>query len=96
MEKLALLFLLWLLCGCVGGSIARHRGRSGLEGFLLGILLGPMGLVIALLLPRVVARNTHHSASEPTRNFEDLAMWHRHRMRAKVESRRRAQRRTTD
>ena len=47
-------FALWLVCGLVAAFIADHRGASGCSGFLLGICLGPIGLVLAFVLkPRV-------------------------------------------
>lgn len=41
--------LLWLLCGIAGSMIGRSKGRA-VAGFILGIILGPIGLVIALFL----------------------------------------------
>ena len=37
--------------GCAGGRIGRSRYRT-VEGFVLGILLGPLGWLITLALPR--------------------------------------------
>jgi hypothetical protein len=91
MEKFTFLSLLWLLCGCLGAWIACQRGRSGLEGFIVGFLLGPLGLIIEMFLPQVVIPDT--LPGEQKRSFEDITVWHRHRLRAKVESRRRAQQR---
>ena len=88
MEKLTLLLLLWIVCGCLSAWIAGQRGRSGLGGFVLGVFLGPFGLIIALLLPQVVVPDT--LPGEQIRSFEDIATWHRHQLRSKVESRRRA------
>jgi len=45
-----LLLLLWILCGVAGGIILNNKGRSGCGGFALGFLLGPIGLVIALVM----------------------------------------------
>ena len=44
------LLVLWLLCGVAGGLILSNKGRSGCGGFALGFLLGPIGLVIALVM----------------------------------------------
>jgi hypothetical protein len=44
------LLVLWLLCGIAGGIILSNKGRSGCGGFALGFLLGPIGLVIALVM----------------------------------------------
>ena len=45
-----ILLLIWILCGVAGGIILSNKGRSGCGGFALGFLLGPIGLVIALVM----------------------------------------------
>jgi hypothetical protein len=44
------LLIIWVLCGVAGGMILSNKGRSGCGGFALGFLLGPIGLVIALVM----------------------------------------------
>lgn len=44
--------LAWLGLSVVGGWIGGQTGRGVAEGAILGVLLGPLGLLIALLLPR--------------------------------------------
>jgi hypothetical protein len=44
------LLIIWLLFGVAGGMIMSNKGRSGCGGFALGFLLGPIGLVIALVM----------------------------------------------
>jgi ribosomal protein L40E len=39
--------LAWLLFGIVSGFVARKKGRSGCGWFLLGVVLGPIGLILA-------------------------------------------------
>lgn len=39
--------LLWFAFGIVGAMIASGKGNSGCGGFALGMLLGPIGLLIA-------------------------------------------------
>jgi hypothetical protein len=40
----------WIICGIVGGVVANSRGASGAIGFLLGLFLGPLGLIICFVL----------------------------------------------
>ncbi len=40
--------IIWICLGIVGAMIANNKGNSGCSGFALGILLGPIGLLIAL------------------------------------------------
>ena len=46
----AMLVAVWLAFGVGGALILSGKGRSGCGGFALGILLGPIGLIVALLL----------------------------------------------
>jgi hypothetical protein len=41
-----LIVALALAMGLGGAVIMRRKGRSGLSGFVLGLLLGPIGLVV--------------------------------------------------
>jgi len=41
--------IIWLLFGIVAAAIASYRGRSGCGWFLLGVLIGPFVLIVALL-----------------------------------------------
>ncbi len=38
--------IVWLLFGVVSAMIASSKGNSGCLGFIIGILLGPFGLLI--------------------------------------------------
>jgi uncharacterized membrane protein YeaQ/YmgE (transglycosylase-associated protein family) len=40
-----------VLCGTLTAWVARQKGRTNTEGFVLGFLLGLIGTVIELLLP---------------------------------------------
>lgn len=40
----------WLLLAFVSGSMASEKGRSAVGGFILGLLLGPIGLAVVLLM----------------------------------------------
>lgn len=48
--------VLWILCGVAGMIILQNKGRGGCLGFLLGALLGPIGIVIALVMGRNTAK----------------------------------------
>ena len=45
------LIAIWLVCAFGAAIIANGKGRSGGKGFLAGLLLGPIGVLIALGLP---------------------------------------------
>ena len=48
--------VLCILCGVAGMIILQNKGRSGCAGFLLGAMLGPIGIVIALVMGRNTAK----------------------------------------
>jgi zinc-ribbon domain len=39
----------WILCGIVAAVIYSNKGRSGVTGFLVGLLLGPIGILLAAI-----------------------------------------------
>lgn len=39
--------IIWIALGIVGAMISSNKGNSGCGGFALGVLLGPIGLLIA-------------------------------------------------
>jgi hypothetical protein len=49
------IILLCALCGGIGCAINKSKNRSGGEGFLLGALLGVIGIIIVLCLPKLPA-----------------------------------------
>ena len=51
MEYIIIIFL-WLFCGLVAGAIAERKGRSGGNFFLVGVLLGPLGIIVALVISK--------------------------------------------
>ena len=54
----------------VGSFVASAKGRSASEGFFLGLILGPFGLLIEALLPTL--RSQGSPSPTPTRStFED-------------------------
>ena len=48
---LLILAFIWFGFGVWAAYIAKDKSGGGCGGFLLGLLLGPVGLIIALLLP---------------------------------------------
>jgi len=55
---------LWVLCGIATGIIAQSRKRDGWNWFLLGVLLGPLGVGFALLTPPDEAALEEHALRE--------------------------------
>jgi hypothetical protein len=42
----------WLLCALAAGYTYSQKGRSYVAAFLLGILLGPIALILAVITPK--------------------------------------------
>jgi hypothetical protein len=40
-----------VMCGLAGYSLSAENGRGGLEGAMFGLFFGPLGLLIAVLMP---------------------------------------------
>lgn len=55
MDILMIMFL-WLLCGLWAGSINKGKGHPYATGFILGILFGPIGVIIAAISGKVELR----------------------------------------
>ena len=47
--ELLVWLLIWIVCGMAAGALMSKKGRSWNAGFVLGFLLGPIGVVIALV-----------------------------------------------
>lgn len=47
-----ILLIIWFLFGIAAAAVMSNKGRSGCGGFALGFLLGPIGLIIALVLQK--------------------------------------------
>jgi len=45
------LLLLWILFGFFSAALAAHKNRSAVGWFLMGVLFGPFGLLVALFPP---------------------------------------------
>lgn len=46
-----LYIILWLLCGLVAGAIYHNKGRPYVTAFLVGLIFGPIGIVLAAITP---------------------------------------------
>jgi hypothetical protein len=67
-----------LVCGRFGTTIARHRGRSLLEGFLLGGILGPIGIAMESVMPRCGGRKRARNLLQEESEFvRRLTAWSR-------------------
>jgi len=45
-------FVLGVICAFLSGNISSSKGRSYVEGFVLGLLFGIIGLLVVVVLPR--------------------------------------------
>lgn len=55
-------FLIAFTCSIVSAVVAKNKGRSGAGWFILGLIIGPFALLVALLPPIV-----SHTAGSGTR-----------------------------
>ncbi len=46
------LVFVWFLIGIISAVVASSKGRSGCGWFLLGVFLGPLGLILSLVMPK--------------------------------------------
>ncbi len=67
-----ILFLI-LLCSFLGVYIAGQKGRSPIEGFLFGLLLGPIGLIIVACLPTRTVDIGQSAYAKPATSFRNQA-----------------------
>lgn len=68
--------IIWLFFGLVSMSIAGSKNRSGCLWFLLGLLLGPFSLVVALL-PSCRPYGGNRHGDRPIRNGMNLISYER-------------------
>jgi hypothetical protein len=74
MEILVILLVVWGVLGFIGAYVADQKGRSGGEGFLLSILLGPIGILIEAVLPTIQKPQSRPSAPAPSQADTDEAV----------------------
>jgi len=46
------MIIIWLLFGIMSAVVASNKGRSGCGWFTLGVLLGPFGFILVLVVPK--------------------------------------------
>lgn len=51
--------LIWIVCGMAGAALLSRNNSSGL-GCVLGLLLGPIGVIIALVMRETGGRRCPH------------------------------------
>ena len=76
------IIVFWALCGGIGCAINQAKNRSGVEGFLLGGLLGVIGVIIVLCLPKLPSTEMPRawpSALPPPGWYQDPADPDQHR-----------------
>ncbi len=62
--EILIFLIVWLAFGAVGGILMSNKGRSGCGGFALGFLLGPIGLLIALVMKESAEHRVERIESE--------------------------------
>lgn len=55
--------IIWIICAVLGGMIGSSKGRGG-AGVALGLLLGPIGVLIVAFLPANTAKAEEKAISE--------------------------------
>ncbi len=51
---------IWLIFGVISALIASNKGRSGCGWFIIGVLLGPLGIILALVISKNEDRTTRN------------------------------------
>ncbi len=65
MDIFTTLLIFWFACGLIAGAIYSSKGRSGCSGFAIGVLLGPIGILIA-----AVSSTTPQQLQSEQKEFE--------------------------
>lgn len=47
-----IILTMWILFGIITSVIAKGKGRDGCGWFFIGILLGPLGIILALVVSK--------------------------------------------
>ena len=67
------LLVIWLLFGFATMAVMQNKGRDGCGGFALGFLLGPFGLIIALVVSTDHREMEKKSSDPATRENAPIA-----------------------
>jgi hypothetical protein len=59
MEFLAIVIPLWIVMSFLGGFVAVQKHRAIAEGFVMGLLFGPFGVLVEALLPNESDQGTN-------------------------------------
>ena len=71
MEWLVLVGVLAAIFGGLGAFIAAQKRREVAEGLIMGLLFGPLGVLIEALLPSVDPNSTGPAAGGVYRNIDE-------------------------
>jgi hypothetical protein len=47
---LTVCFVLWFFCGAIAAGIAESRGGDGSNGFIVGFIFGPLGVIASFFM----------------------------------------------
>jgi uncharacterized membrane protein YeaQ/YmgE (transglycosylase-associated protein family)/RNA polymerase subunit RPABC4/transcription elongation factor Spt4 len=47
-----IIVIAWFVCGLIAAAISEEKGHSAVAGFFLGLLLGPVGVIVAAVISR--------------------------------------------
>lgn len=46
------IMVVWILLGAISAIVASNKGRSGCGWFAIGVLLGPLGFIMSLVISK--------------------------------------------
>jgi hypothetical protein len=73
-DILIVLLLTWVGCGVIGGAIGSSKG-NGTAGFWLGLLLGPIGILIAAVMSATPEKEAEHIRAVQARMGQGTGGW---------------------
>jgi len=63
----AVTILIWVVLGLLGGYIFAQKGYPPTLGIIVGVLVGPIGIAVAAVLPRTKERRTQMEMERETK-----------------------------